>query len=73
MACTPSWNRGGCTPILQVEDQGNCGGPAGGTKTVGVPTFTPIVDNVGSLVWTDENYTVIESDEDGTPYWFDNI
>lgn len=73
MACTPSWTRGGCVPVLTVEDQGNCGGPAGGTKTVGIPQFVMKVDNAPDFIWRDEDFTVIQSDEDGSPWFFDNI
>ena len=71
--CTPSWTRGGCTPIITIEDQGNCAGPAGGTKTIGSPVFVATVDNEPDLIWRDEDYTVIQADDDGTPFWFDNI
>lgn len=70
--CVPAWSRGGCRPILEVEDQGNCEGPAG-TPVVGAPQFEVVVDNGPDLIWKDEDYVVIESDDDGTPYWFDNI
>lgn len=71
--CTPSWNKGGCYPVLPVEDQGNCEGPAGGTKTVGVPQFALAVTNPPNLIWTDEDFTVIQADDDGSPFMFDNI
>jgi hypothetical protein len=73
MACTPAWSRGGCTPVLPVENQGNCAGPTGGTKTAGVPVFVPEVQNEGDLIWRDEDFTVIQADDDGSPFLFDNV
>lgn len=73
MACTPSWNKGGCVPILPIEDQGNCAGPIGGTKTVGVPQFVLAVSNPPNRIWTDENLIVIQADDDGSPFEFDNV
>lgn len=73
MACNPSSTKGGCTPVIRIDDQGNCAGPAGGTKTVGVPVFVPVVQNGPDLIWRDEDFTIIQADDDGTPFWFDNI
>lgn len=73
MACNPAWTKGGCRPIVTIEDQGNCAGPAGGTKTIGVPQFVAVVDNAPDLIWRDENYEVVQADDDGSPFLFDNI
>lgn len=70
--CSPASSRGGCYPVLPVEDQGNCEGPAG-TPVVGTPQFEVIVDNGPDLIWKDEDYTVIQSDDDGSPWLFDNV
>lgn len=73
MACNPSTTKGGCTPIIRIEDQGSCAGFAGGTKTVGTPIFAPVVNNAVDLIWRDEDFIVIQADDDGTPFLFDNI
>jgi hypothetical protein len=56
-----------------VENQGNCAGSAGGTKTAGVPVFVPEVQNQSDLIWRDEDFTVIQADDDGSPWLFDNV
>lgn len=71
--CIPSWTRGGCVPVLPIEDDGSCAGPAGGTKTVGIPQFELVVTNPPDLTWRDEDYTPIQADDDGSPFIFDNI
>jgi len=73
MACIPSWNKGGCYPILPIEDQGNCAGPTGGTKTVGSPQFVLEIVNPPDLIWRDEDFKVIQADDDGSPWLFDNV
>lgn len=73
MACTPDWSRGGCTPVIPFEGDGNCDGPAGGTPTLGIPSYTLDVTNPPDLIWRDEDYVPIQSDDDGTVYIFDNV
>lgn len=73
MACTPATTQGGCTPVIIVDDEGSCEGPSGGTKTLGVPAFDLSVTNPPDLVWRDEDFVPIESDDDGTVYVFDNV
>lgn len=73
MACTPSSNKGGCTPIIRIADQGNCAGPAGGTKTIGTPQFVLEVTNPPDLIWRDEDFVVIQADDDSSPWAFDDI
>lgn len=72
-SCVPSWTRGGCVPVITVEDQGNCAGPTGGTKTVGAPQFDLVVTNPPNRIWTDEDLVVIQAEEDGSPMELDNI
>ena len=73
MACIPSWSKSSCHPVIHVEDQGNCAGPAGGTKTVSSPQFVLEVTNPPNFIWTDEDFTVIQADDDGSVFVFDNI
>lgn len=73
MKCHPDQSRGGCVPVIRYESDESCDGPAGGTKTVGTPKFVPVVQNEGDLIWRDEDYVPIQSDDDGTVYIFDNI
>lgn len=73
MHCDPDTTKGGCTPVIIFEGDGNCDGPAGGTKTVGVPGLELAVTNPPDLTWRDEDFVPIESDDDGTVFIFDNI
>lgn len=73
MACTPGQSIGGCVPVIPYESDGSCAGPAGGTKTIGVPAFELEVTNPPDLTWRDEDFTPIESDDDGTVFVFDNV
>lgn len=73
MACIPAWTKGGCVPVIQYESDGSCAGPAGGTKTVSVPPLVLAVTNPPDLIWRDEDFTVIQADDDDTPFVFDNI
>lgn len=73
MACTPATTKGGCTPVIIVDDEGSCEGPSGGTKTLGTPAFDLEVTNPPNRIWTDEDFVVIQSEIDGSPMEFDNI
>lgn len=73
MACTPSWNKGGCYPVLPIEDQGSCAGPIGGTKTVASPQFVMTVTNPPDFTWRDEDFVPIQADDDDSIWVFDNI
>lgn len=74
MACNPGTSKGAGTPVVRYEGgPGSCEGPAGGTKTIGQPVFVPVVDNAPDLIWRDEDFTVIQADDDGTPWLFDNV
>lgn len=73
MACTPDWSRGGCTPVIPFEGDGNCDGPAGGTPTLGIPSYALDVTNPPNRIWTDEDLIVIQADDDGSPWELDNL
>lgn len=73
MACDPASSKGGCVPVVIYQSDGNCAGPAGGTKTIGMPAFELEVMNPPDLTWRDEDFTPIQSDDDGTVYLFDNV
>lgn len=70
--CTPSWSRGGGTPVIRFDDEGSCAGPAG-TPVAGAPQFVMTVTNAPDFTWRDEDYTPIQADDDGTVFLFDNV
>lgn len=73
MACTPATTQGGCTPVIVFEGDGNCDGPAGGTPTLGTPSFALDVTNPPDLTWRDEDFVPIQADDDDTVFVFDNV
>jgi hypothetical protein len=73
MACNPDSSKGACYPRIDFDQDGNCAGPAGGTKTVGTPQFELDVTNPPDLVWKTEDYVPIQDDVTLDVYIFDNI
>lgn len=73
MACTPAWSKGGCVPVIVFDDEGSCAGPSGGAKTVGPPQFELEVTNPPDFIWRDEDFVVVQADDDDSPFEFDNV
>lgn len=71
--CKPASSRGGCTPVIEFDQDGNCAGPEGGTKTIGVPGFVLDVTNPPDLVWKTEDYQPIQDQATGDIFVFDNL
>lgn len=71
--CKPASSRGGCTPVVVFDTDGSCAGPAGGTKTVGIPAFDLDVTNPPDLIWKTEDYIPIQDAATGDVFYFDNI
>lgn len=73
MACTPDSSKGGCYPRVNFDQDGDCSGPVGGTKTVGMPAFALEVTNPPSAIWVTEELEAIVDAATGELFVFDNI